>query len=573
MTATDRVLLDQLVQATKSEIAPTMADDEFFEFFCSQSLLLNERLAEDEIKFGLIGGDDKAEGGSTDGGIDAIYVLVNGRLVRSPEDAEKERSSYKQSVEINVVLIQASREEGFKLQRLLRIKQAIENIFSLDKRTFSEMYNPALLEAIETFRTLHKVFATKHVSVNIEYFYMNRGDVDSISPDVQGLKMEIENGAGKILATIKKCKVNFIGARGVFDLASREPVATYPLPCSVSLCQQDGRAHVALVKLKDYFRFIRDEKDQLRTNFFDTNVRDYQGDADVNKAIGETLLMGQEEFWWLNNGITVVTPKIGGHARELVVDDPQIVNGLQTSQKIFDYFISNVGRLQTDTRELLIRVIQVNDSKTQDDIIEATNSQTKVAPSSFWATKTIHRDIETVFANESLFYDRRKSSYRRKGIALDKVVGITELAQIVASVLLQEPDHARARPARYFKDKKQHDRVFSDKYDIGLYTKCAEFGKTVGSFVHDNERDKGVRRNIVFYVMMVAACLATRTLRPRPQRIAGLDSKAKVTDALLREAMQMVKTSYKKHGASDRAAKGTEMLADLKKQVRDKFNR
>jgi hypothetical protein len=134
MTANDRAVLDQLVQATKSEIEPTMADDDFFELFCAQSLLLNERLEEQEIKLGLIG-DDVAQSDGTDGGIDAIYVLVNGRLVRSPEDAEKEKSSYKQNVEITVVLIQASREEGFKLQRLLRIKQVLENIFSLDRQS------------------------------------------------------------------------------------------------------------------------------------------------------------------------------------------------------------------------------------------------------------------------------------------------------------------------------------------------------------------------------------------------------------------------------------------------------
>ena len=234
---------------------------------------------------------------------------------------------------------------------------------------------------------------------------------------------------------------------------------------------------MALVKLADYFNFIKDDKSQLRTTFFDTNVRDYQGDVDVNKAIGDTLLSGKEQFWWLNNGITVVSTKVGGHSHELVVDDPQIVNGLQTSQKIFDHFTSYPERVKDDKRELLIRVIQVNDSKTHDDIIEATNSQTKVAPSSLWATKTIHRDIETVFTNEGLFYDRRKNSYRRKGIPLDRVVGIAELAQIVAAVLLQEPHHARARPAGYFQDKTQHDKVFSEKYEIGIYAQCARFGK------------------------------------------------------------------------------------------------
>ncbi|MGB2679233.1 MAG: AIPR family protein [Candidatus Acidiferrum sp.] len=335
MTATDRVVLDQRVQETKKEIAPAMPDDEFFELFCAQSLLLNERLEEEEIKFGLIGGDSKSQNGSTDAGIDAIYVLVNGRLVRSPEDAEKEKSSYKPNVEINLVLIQASREEGFKLARLLRIKQAIVNIFSLDRQTFSENYNAQLREAIATFRTLHRVFATKHVTVNVEYFYMTRGDVSSISSDVTGMKEEIETGASKILATIRKCDVNFIGARQIFELATREPVVTYPLPCSVSMCQSDGVAHVALVKLSDYFRFIKDEKDQLRTNLFNTNVRDYQGDADVNKAIGETLLTGTEQFWWVNNGITIVTPKIGGHARELVVDDCLAPDFLDSELSVF----------------------------------------------------------------------------------------------------------------------------------------------------------------------------------------------------------------------------------------------
>jgi hypothetical protein len=573
MTPTDRVLLDQLVGQTKKELAPAMPDDEFFELFCAKSLLLDERLEEEEIKFGLIGGNVKSKNGGSDGGIDAIYVLFNGRLVRSPEDAEKEKSSYKQNAQINVVLIQASREEGFSLKRLLRIKQALENIFSLDRQTFSEKYNSSLREAIDTFRTLHKVFATKHVTVSLEYFYMTRGDADSIAPDVQGLKGEIESNASKILATIKKCEVNFIGAREVYKLASRESVATYPLPCSVSMCQQDGCAHIALVKLVDFFKFVKDEKDQLRTNFFDTNVRDYQGDADVNKAIGETLLTGKDQFWWLNNGITIVTPKIGGHTHQLVVDDPQIVNGLQTSQKIFDHFTGRPELTKTDTRELLIRVIEVNDSKTQDDIIEATNSQTKVAPSSFWATKTIHRDIEAVFQNESLFYDRRKNSYKRKGIPLDRVVGISELAQVVAAVLLQEPDHARARPARYFQDRKQHDRIVSDKYDIGLYTVCARFGKAVNSFLHENEPDKGIRRNLLYYVMMVAACLSMKTVKPKPQRIARFDVKSRITDALLRQAAQLVAVSYKKNGENDKAAKGTDMVNDLKAEMRNKFGR
>jgi len=573
MTPNDRVLLDQLVHETKKEIAPGLPDDEFFELFCAQSLLLNERLEEDEIQSGLIGGDDKSKGGSTDGGIDAIYVLVNQKLIRSPEDAEKEKIGLRQNVEIGVILIQASREEGFSLKRLLRIKQAIENIFSLDRTEFSETYNAALKEAIATFRALHKVFATKHPAVRVEYFYMTRGDTDSISSDVANTKNEIEGQASKILPTIKKCELNFVGARQIFELANRRPVDSYPLPCSVSMCQVDGSAHVALVKLGDYFSFINDEKSGLRTNFFETNVRDYEGDKDVNIAIGETLDKGKEQFWWLNNGITIVSPKVGGHPHELMIDDPQIVNGLQTSQKIFDHFCDHRELVAVDKRELLVRVIEVNDSKTHDEIIKATNSQNRVAPSSLWATKTIHRDIEAFFQNETLFYDRRKNSYRRKGMELRKVVGISELAQSVAAILLQEPDHARARPARYFREEKQHDKVFTEKYPIALYSVCARFGKSVNSFLREAEPNRGTRRNIVFYVMMVAACLAMKATRPSPRRLSQFDINGKLPESVLREALKIVTATYNKHGADDKAAKGTAMVTELKTEIRGRFAR
>jgi hypothetical protein len=147
------------------------------------------------------------------------------------------------------------------------------------------------------------------------------------------------------------------------------------------------------------------------------------------------------------------------------------------------------------------------------------------------------------------------------------------LAQVVASTLLQEPEHARARPARYFSDKKQHDKVFSDKHDIGIYAVCARFGKTVSFFLHENEPNKGIRRNILFYVMMVAACLSLKTLKPRPHRLAQLDVKSKVTDSLLKDAVRLVMTSYQKYGADDKAAKGADLVLDLKAKMSEKFGR
>ena len=246
----------------------------------------------------------------------------------------------------------------------------------------------------------------------------------------------------------------------------------FTLKCSGTIPSQRPGGYVAFISLGEYLNFIVDGG-QLRTSLFESNVRDYQGKVIVNQAIEETLRHhGAEDFWWLNNGVTIVAEKAVGDARQIHLTDPQIVNGLQTSQKIYDYSVENPEGAKSDSRELLIRVIQAPTTDSHDAIIRATNSQTSIPIQFLWATNQMHRDIENYFRSKDLYYERRKNSWRREGIAFDKVVGITELAQAVASILRQEPDQARARPGRFF-TKKNHNAIFASKYKLDMYVTCA----------------------------------------------------------------------------------------------------
>jgi hypothetical protein len=49
----------------------------------------------------------------------------------------------------------------------------------------------------------------------------------------------------------------------------------------------------------------------------------------------------KRDFWWLNNGITIIATDFSQHGKTLYLDDLQIVNGLQTSFVIDKYFKSN----------------------------------------------------------------------------------------------------------------------------------------------------------------------------------------------------------------------------------------
>ena len=50
----------------------------------------------------------------------------------------------------------------------------------------------------------------------------------------------------------------------------------------------------------------------MNISIFESNVRDYQGNTDVNEGIAASLgTASSEDFWWLNNGVTVLATKEG----------------------------------------------------------------------------------------------------------------------------------------------------------------------------------------------------------------------------------------------------------------------
>src|SRR3546814_18051741 len=80
MAGNNKVLLDAIIESKKKEQASDIADDDFFELFTAENILKQEALTYDELQSGLIG-----SGG--DGGIDAAYFLIDGRLIREDTDS------------------------------------------------------------------------------------------------------------------------------------------------------------------------------------------------------------------------------------------------------------------------------------------------------------------------------------------------------------------------------------------------------------------------------------------------------------------------------------------------------
>jgi hypothetical protein len=399
---------------------------------------------------------------------------------------------------------------------------------------------------------------------------VSRADSKKVEPDVDLKARALEKEVPEALATVSQCTFNFVGARDLIEKYRRPPKSNFPLPCVDSMVL--GSARIALVKLGDYKGLITSQNGELVEYLFESNVRDYQGEVEVNQQISDTLKKSSDptEFWWLNNGITILARKVGGTRTEIVLDDPQIVNGLQTSIEIYEHLRLNPKSPSRD-RHCVVRVIESPDEVLQDRIIKATNSQTKIPPQFLRATDELQRDIEHIFRASGMHYDRRKNSWRKLAIKVANVVGMTELAQAVGAIYLQEPDHSRARPSRYFKDE-YYKKVFSSKIPIDLYVTCAVLKRRAEAFLAAAEADKHHRNNLLFYVLAFAPCFAFSTPRANAKLLTGPNARDLIENAF-QLAYKVVRPLYETHGATDQTAKGTHLVAELKTKMIEDFSK
>jgi hypothetical protein len=317
----DRIILNEILEQQKTARAPSLTPAAYFELFVTEQVLKDYDLSDEEIESGLVG-----DGG--DGGIDSLYLFVNGELVREDFDA----SHIKKDAALDLVIIQAKTSAGFAETPVERFITVSDDILDLAKplTEFESVYNSALIDGIARFRDTHKALATKFPALRIAYFYASKGDKPELSAERKAEKVR-----QVVLNRFSSAVVDFsfLGASELLALARTSAKTTFTLALAENPVSAAGDVgFVGLVYLRDYFAFITDEKKQLRRQIFEANVRDYQGSTEVNEAMQQTLKgKSIEDFWWLNNGVTIVASRASLSAKALTIEDPQIVNGLQTS--------------------------------------------------------------------------------------------------------------------------------------------------------------------------------------------------------------------------------------------------
>ncbi|MFG1899233.1 AIPR family protein [Micromonospora carbonacea] len=571
MADNEQVLLDQVLVQRQAERSAPIREDEAFELFAAEQALATRQLSSEEVADGVIGG-------SNDGAIDAIYVFVGGVLLSEDSDVLQDgfsASRLLRGLKLELWLVQAKRETSFTETAIDKAASALARLLSLSESEddLLKLYSHSVVSRTGFFRKALRVLATRHPQVEIHFVYATRGRAsgpNSINSKVEIKARDLEAQLAGVISGAKG-RVEFLGAAELWRRANAVPSYTTELTYQENATS--GNSHVALVKLRDYMTFLSDEDGQLRRHIFDWNVRDYQGDVEVNREIRSSLENPDgPEFWWLNNGVTIVCSKATAVGKTYHLDDVQVVNGLQSSHTIFNFLRSAPGTHPAFDRSILVRILVTGDDlATRDLVIRATNRQTSVPAASLRATDNIQRDIEAFFIGHDWYYDRRKNFYRNSGRSAERIVSISLLAQAVMAMGLSRPDNSRARPSSLLKRDKEYGEIFSKEIPVEVYLWLARTQKEVDAFLTSEAAGISVpdRNNYRFHLAMVAtAKLVGKPVRSPKQLKELARGNVSMSAAHLTESLTLVREEFaaqeRRTGSSlDKIAKGPDFVDQL----------
>lgn len=547
-----QIVLEQIIKdgcASNEELTI----GEFFEIFSAAQILKDYDLSYDDIKYSIVG-----NGG--DGGIDSIFTFVNGELLK--EDTVINPNQKKNHVEF--VIIQSKTTHSFSESAVVKFRETAEDLFNLSNNPdkFKSRYNTDIIDKVNIFRNVYEKLAKTFPKMDVRYYYATYGE--EVHPNVEGKVTKLRE---KIVSMFGGAdfKFEFISASRLLELTRNTPSASRILEIAESPIATAEGSYLCLVPLSKYYEFISDSGDLARS-IFESNVRDYQGSVVVNTGIRKTLENpASDNFWYLNNGVTIISPRAVLAGKSLTIEDPQIVNGLQTSHEIHRHF-ANMQEPAGDSRAILVRVLCEENEEARDRIIRATNSQTSIPPASLRSSDEIHRNIEDFLKANGYYYDRKKNFYKNEGKPVSKIISIPFMAQAMMAITLLKPDGARARPSTLINSEADYRKIFSMDIPIDVYLKVVQIIKIVDTFLKPEnctiQLERKTITNAKYYVAMLVGIALARSKEGIIERLAELP-KIDIPTELLESSLNTVLSEYKRLGGTDQVAKGPNLVSAL----------
>lgn len=523
----DQKFVQTLVASRKQRIDPKEPDSKAFEYVVLAGSLHDYGLSVSELDSGMIdaGGDE---------GVDGFYIFLQGRLIQSVDEIDEHTIAKNARLDIYLFQNKYTRTVTEAVAKNFYYFSTFLDLNSTKEETFVQL-NVQLREKLDLLHEIYKKLIAKYLSVNFHFFHATYS-ADAQNGQYEAKRNEVINKV-RDFRLGKSVDVDYqvLLAKDVAEngdvTVSYSGDLTTTNSDYIRFSDSIYKSYFVTTTLSDYVKFITDKTASgvlvIRENLFDSNIRDYQSRSSINKEIEQTVINPPDniDFWWLNNGITILADSGVDQGPALHLDNVQIVNGLQTSYSLFNAYQSS--NFVDNNRQVFCKIILSDNSDVRDLIIKATNSQNAISPVSLRATDSIQRKIELVFQQKNLWYDRRKNYYRNQGKPQSAIVSINSLAQSLQTILMADPWRARTRPTSLTKADTQYKKLFNEKYSLDVYLAVARIRIKVEAILrYEYEANENIeieiKNNFKLHILRIVSALLVGKPFPSVSEIASL---------------------------------------------------
>lgn len=420
-------------------------DNEIFEKFVNRCLLEIHQSSSTTKRPNVL--TFASTGGGDDMGIDGLFILVNNIVVTSIEEINSlvEGNS---KIDVSFIFIQSKYQNKYDSGELGKFFDGVLDFLS---EKHHEPHNEKIDEVLQLKDYLFsdEIMLCWSKSPCVKCYYVLAGDLRD-DDHFEGKIANFKDGVQK-LNNYSDINTKCLGAKELLnvcnDIENSIKVVLNTLG-SIEFDEAEGvdNSLMILCRANEFLRIIMNEDGFLRRSFFDDNIRDYQGKTTINEEIMNTLENDPSSFLLRNNGLTIVCSSITSGNRKITLENPQIVNGCQTSNVLY---LAKKNNVNLDNVTLAIKVIATRKSNVINTIVKGTNSQNVLPLSSFETIKDFHKEFED-FAisvqadidnlNDKIYYERRSNQYYYdSSIKASRVFSLDTLTKSFISIFFKAP--------------------------------------------------------------------------------------------------------------------------------------
>jgi len=371
---------------------------------------------------------------------------------------------------------------------------SIKECFATMRRTIGSFLDEKMSISKNARELISKTNLDDKDEKNLKYYVVHSGNTNSVSDLKENEFIVGKDEILTLLDSVKEFNVpkhtfKINGIKDYLEYKNQKNSERKSIICTINASEIADLAENYL------------NTDLGRNILFGQNLREALAKGSKTySGMKNTIIEEPENFWYYNNGITIVAKKLEYNEKEIKLKNFSIINGAQTSSS-FVQFKKEINSNSSKTEKakflkqfkkvkVLTRIVETKDDEHfQRSITLYNNTQNPISTRDMVSNNIEQRKLQEKFlANKpEIFIEIRRGETKPETISFSKhrTITNTEIAQFIYAGILTNPFNAKDKKTKIFnKDNTASTDINS------FYDKIFSIDKGVAHKLTNNELDE-----------------------------------------------------------------------------------